>query len=92
MIIVLAVAAAAAGVIATLATLVLLMAGCANSKPRQYMWLKRMMLGVALFGVASAVAAAWLIVAGEPAWAAAAGGAPVVACTTLIVVLWKIEF
>lgn len=69
----------------SLLTLVLLMAGGANSSPQQILFIKVSMLATAVVCVGCTVAAIWLMIARHPWWALVAGIAPLIFCIALII-------
>lgn len=87
-----AIVGTAAGILATLCTIVLLLAGGANAKPRAITQIKIMCWSLTALGLASVAGAVWLMRQGDPWTAAAVGAAPVVVVIVLVTVLVKLEW
>lgn len=87
-----AIFASIVGLLSSLTTLVMLMAGMANAKPAHLEQGKWMMWGIVLMQVVALGAAIWLMVKHKPWVATVAGIFPLVAVVVLVVVLVKIEW
>lgn len=73
-------------------TLVLLMAGGANSSPKQIHELKMMMLGVALVTLIGLVGVIWAFIKARYGMATAFAVLPGAACIGLVVWMWVTEY
>lgn len=88
---VMATLAVAAGVLASLMLGTMLLAGGANSTPRQLVVIKRCLALVAMIGLASVAGAVWACLAGSPWVGAGIGAAPVLSSIVVCVVMVKLS-
>ncbi|GJQ31000.1 MAG: hypothetical protein HBSAPP03_28840 [Phycisphaerae bacterium] len=88
----LAIVASIVGLLSSLTTLVMLMAGMANAKPAHLQQGKMMMWGIVLMQAIAIAGAVWLMVKHKPWYAAATGIFPLAAVVVLVIVLVWIEW
>lgn len=86
------IAASIIGLLGSLSTLVLLMAGMANAKTAHLQQGKWMMWGIVIVQALSLTAAVWLMVRHKPWHASIAGIFPLIVVVVLIGILVEIEW
>lgn len=79
------------GLIATWLTLVLLLAGSANSSPRQWKQMKASMITIGIVGAVGLIGAIWLMVVNQPTPASIAGVSPLPVSIITLVVLHRLQ-